>query len=131
MVNEDEVNVEVYVGVDVGKAQHHAWPLTYRVHGCSTGLYPTWAIDGTLPNPATAPATAQALPSDQQARVAGPLPAETAIAGKALVGIHTPDRTATLGQAETALAHAQQAGANLETGPVSGRPPRWAGQSTI
>jgi hypothetical protein len=46
----------------------------------------------------------QALPSDQQARVAALLHAETAMAGEPIAGICLPDRAATLGQAEAALA---------------------------
>jgi hypothetical protein len=77
----------------------------------------TWAIDTSLPDLATVTRERfQALPSDQQARLAALLYAETALAGDAVVGIGLPDRAATLGQAETALGQARQARADLDTG---------------
>ena len=83
----------------------------------STRRTPTWAIDTALPDPATlTPERFQALPSDQQAHFAAILHAETAIAADAIVGTGLPDRAATLGQAESALAQAQQARADLDTG---------------
>ena len=83
----------------------------------STQRTPTWAIDTALPNPASLTRDLfQALPSDQQARVAALLRAETALAGNAITGVGLPDRAATLGQAETALAQARQARADLDTG---------------
>jgi hypothetical protein len=83
----------------------------------STPRTPTWALDTGLPQPTTlTPEKFQALPSDQQARVAALLHADTAIAGDAVVGIVLPDRAATLGQAEAALAQARQARADLDTG---------------
>jgi hypothetical protein len=83
----------------------------------STVRTPTWAIDTALPNPAAlTPERAQARPSDQQARLAAVLHAETALAGNAIVGIGLPDRAATLGQAEIALAQARKARADLDTG---------------
>jgi conjugative relaxase-like TrwC/TraI family protein len=78
---------------------------------------PTWAIDTALPNPADLTRESfRALPSDQQARLAAVLHAETAIAGNAIVGVRLPDRAATLGQALAALAQARQARADLDTG---------------
>ena len=78
---------------------------------------PAWAIDTGLPDRATLSRERfQALPSDQQARFAALLHAETAVAGEAIVGIFMPDRAATLGQAEAALAQARQARADLEAG---------------
>jgi hypothetical protein len=83
----------------------------------STRRTPTWALDTALPDPtALTRQRFQALPSDQQARVAALLHAESALAGNAIVGIGLPDRAATLGQAEAALAQARQARADLENG---------------
>jgi hypothetical protein len=83
----------------------------------STTRTPTWALDTALPPPTTlTPENFQALGSDQQAGVAALLHAETTLAGDAVVGIGLPDRAATLGQAEAALAQARQARADLDTG---------------
>jgi conjugative relaxase-like TrwC/TraI family protein len=77
----------------------------------------TWALDSALPERATLTRQSQqALPPNQQAHVAALLHAETALASEAIVGIGLPDRAATLGQAEGALAQAQQARAELDTG---------------
>jgi hypothetical protein len=86
----------------------------------STQRTPTWAIDTALPSLASLTRERlQGLPSDQQAHFAALLHAETAMAGDAITGICLPDRAATLGQAEAALAQARQARTDLETG--SGR----------
>jgi hypothetical protein len=83
----------------------------------STRRTATWALDSALPDRATLTRESlRALPSDQQARVAALLHAETALAGDAIMGIGLPDRAATLGQAETAPAQVQQARADLDTG---------------
>jgi hypothetical protein len=83
----------------------------------STTRTPAWALDTALPQPTTLTReNFQALRSDQQARVAALLHAETALAGDAVVGIGLPDRAATLGQAEAALAQARQARKDLDTG---------------
>jgi hypothetical protein len=83
----------------------------------STTRTPTWALDTALPDPSTLTRERfEALPSDQQARVAALLHVETALAGDAVVAIGLPDRAATSGQAEAALAQARQAREDLETG---------------
>jgi hypothetical protein len=83
----------------------------------STQRTPTWAIDTGQPSLATLTRERfQALPSDLQARLAALAHAETAMAGDAIIGIYLPDRAATLGQAEAALAQAHQARADLESG---------------
>jgi AAA domain len=83
----------------------------------STRRTPTWAIDTALPDPTTiTPERFQTLPPDRQARLAALLHAEAAIAGHAIDSMRLPNRADTLGQAETALAHAQQARHDLETG---------------
>jgi hypothetical protein len=77
----------------------------------------TWAIDTAPPDLGhLTRETFQALPSEHQARVAALLSGEKAIAGDAITGILLPDRAATLGQAEAALARARQARAELDTG---------------
>jgi conjugative relaxase-like TrwC/TraI family protein len=83
----------------------------------STTRTPIWALDTGVPEPTTlSRENFQALASGQQARVAALLHAETALAGDAVIGIGLPDRAATLGQAQAALAHARQARADLDTG---------------
>jgi hypothetical protein len=83
----------------------------------STTRTPAWALDAACPHPTTLTSERfQALPSDQQARIAALRHAETALAGDAVAGIGLPDRAATLGQAEAALAQARQARADLDTG---------------
>jgi hypothetical protein len=83
----------------------------------STRRTPAWAIDSALPDRATLTwEHFQTLPPDQQACFAALLRAETAIAGNAIVGVHLPNRAATLGHAEAALANAQQIRNDLETG---------------
>jgi hypothetical protein len=83
----------------------------------STTRTPIWALDTALPQPTSLTRERfQALSSDQQARVASLLHAETALAGDAVVGIGLPDRAASLGQAEAALAQARQAREDLDTG---------------
>jgi hypothetical protein len=82
----------------------------------STTRTPAWALDTALPDPSVLTReNFQALSSDHQARLAALLHAETALAGDAVVGIRLPDRAATLGQAEAALAQARQARADLDT----------------
>jgi hypothetical protein len=71
----------------------------------STTRTTTWALDTALPQPTSLTReNFQTLPFDQQARLAALLHAETALAGDAVAGIGLPDRAATLGQAEAALA---------------------------
>jgi hypothetical protein len=78
---------------------------------------PAWALDTAMPHATTLTReNFQALPSNLQARIAALLHAETALAGDAVAGIGLPDRAATLGQAEAALAQARQARADLDTG---------------
>ena len=114
-----------YVAMSRARQSTHVWTVADDLpqavddlrRDWSTQRTPTWAIDTALPDPATLTRERfQALPSDQQARFAALLHAETAIAGDAIAGICLPDRAATLGQAEAALAQAQQARADLETG---------------
>jgi hypothetical protein len=82
----------------------------------STRRTPTWAIDTTLPDPATLSASRfQELPHHQQARLVARFHAEQAIAGQAIAAIRLPDRAATLGQVEQALKAAHQARRELET----------------
>jgi hypothetical protein len=76
----------------------------------STRRTPTWAIDVALPDPATFNRDRfQALPPDQQTRLAAVVRAEQAIGAAAIAGIGLPDRAATLGQAKEALETARQA----------------------
>ncbi len=83
----------------------------------STRRTPTWALDAALPDRHTLTRERfQALPKHEQARQAALAHAETALAGHAMTGMALPDRPATLGQAETALAQARQVRADLETG---------------
>src|SRR6516165_6415637 len=79
----------------------------------STSRTPTWGIDTALPHLAALnQGDLPGLPADQQARLAALLQS-MAIAANAIVGIRLPDRAATLGQAETALAKAGQARGDL------------------
>ena len=114
-----------YVAMSRARQSTHVWTVADDLpqavddlrRDWSTPRTPTWALDTALPDPATLTRERfQALPSDQQARFAALLHAETAMAGDAIAGIGLPDRAATLGQAETALAHARQARADLDTG---------------
>jgi hypothetical protein len=83
----------------------------------STRRIPTWAIDTALPDPTALDREGfQALPPDQQARLAARLHAQELIAGRAITDIHLPDRAATLGQAEQALHAAHRVRAGLDTG---------------
>jgi hypothetical protein len=83
----------------------------------STTRTPTWAIDTALASVSSLTLERfQALPSAHQARIAALLHAETALIGAAVAGICLPDRAATLGQAEAALAQARQARVDLDTG---------------
>jgi conjugative relaxase-like TrwC/TraI family protein len=78
---------------------------------------PTWAIDTALPDPGTLDRDRfQALPKDQQTRLAALSHAEQAIRGAAIAGIRLPDRAATLGQAQQGLDAARQARADLDQG---------------
>ena len=82
-----------------------------------TNRTPAWAFDTALPDPSALTREAfEALPADQQARIAALLHVETAVAGDAVAGRGLPDRAATLGQAEAALAKARQARVDLDTG---------------
>jgi conjugative relaxase-like TrwC/TraI family protein len=114
-----------YVGMSRARESTHVWTVADDLpqavddlrRDWSTQRTPTWAIDTAIPDPATLNRDRfQALPQPQQARVVALLHAETAIAGGALAGLRLSDRAATLGQAETALQHAQQARADLDTG---------------
>ena len=114
-----------YVAMSRARQSTHVWTVADDLpqavddlrRDWSTRRTPTWAIDTGLPDRATLTRERfQALPPDQQARFAALLHAETAIAGHAIAGIRLPDRAATLGQAEAALANAQQARKDLETG---------------
>jgi conjugative relaxase-like TrwC/TraI family protein len=114
-----------YVAMSRARQSTHVWTVADDLpqaaddlrRDWSTQRTPTWAIDTALPDRSTLTSESfQALPSDQQARLAAVLHAETAITGDAIVGICLPDRAATLGQAETALAQAQQARADLDIG---------------
>jgi hypothetical protein len=83
----------------------------------STRRTPTWALDSALTARQTLTREqVQALPEEQQARLAALFHAETALAGEAIVGIGLPDRAATVGQAETSLAKARQARVDLDSG---------------
>jgi hypothetical protein len=83
----------------------------------STRRTPTWAIDTALPEVATLNRNRfQALPEDQQTRLAALFLAEQALGGAATTGVRLPNRAATLGQAQQALDTARQARADLETG---------------
>jgi conjugative relaxase-like TrwC/TraI family protein len=83
----------------------------------STCRTPTWAIDTALPDPATLNRDRfQALPQDQQTRLAALFRAEAVIGGAAIAGISLPDRAATLGQAQQALETAHRARTDLDTG---------------
>jgi conjugative relaxase-like TrwC/TraI family protein len=78
---------------------------------------PTWAIDTALPDPASLDRDRyQALPKDQQTRLAALFNAEQAIGAAAINGIGLPDRAATLWQAQQALDAARQARADLDQG---------------
>jgi hypothetical protein len=85
--------------------------------GWSTTRTPAWALDAALAQPSSLTREGfRALCSDQQARVAALLHAETALAGDAVAGMGLPDRAASLGQAEAARAQSRQARADLDTG---------------
>jgi hypothetical protein len=114
-----------YVAMSRARQATHVWTVADDLpqaiddlrRDWSTPRTPAWAIDTALPDPQTVTREQlQELPKAQQARVAALLHAETAIAGDAIVGICLPDRAATLGQAEAALARAQKARADLDTG---------------
>ncbi len=114
-----------YVAMSRARQSTHVWTVADDLpqadddlrRDWATPRTPTWAIDTALPDPgALTRERFQALRSDQQARVAALLHAGTAISGDAIVGIGLPDRAATLGQAEAAVAQACQARADLETG---------------
>jgi hypothetical protein len=114
-----------YVAMSRARQSTHVWTVADDLpqavddlrRDWSTQRTPTWAIDTALPERAAVSRERfQALPSDQQAGLAALLHAETTIAGDAVVGICLPDRAATLGQAEAALAQARQARADLDTG---------------
>jgi hypothetical protein len=83
----------------------------------STRRTATWAIDSALPEVASLNRDRfQALPQDQQTRLAALFHAQEAIGSAAITGIRLPDRAATLGQAQQALDAARQARADLDTG---------------
>jgi hypothetical protein len=114
-----------YVAMSRARQSTHVWTVADDLpqavddlrRDWSTQRTPTWAIDTSLPSRQTLTREQlQALPSEQQARVAALLHAETALAGDAIMGICLPERAATLGQAEAALVRAQQARTDLETG---------------
>jgi hypothetical protein len=114
-----------YVAMSRGRESTHVWTVAEDLpqgmddlrRDWSTLRTPTWALDTALPHPTTLTREHfQALPSDQQARLAALLQAETALAGDAVAGIGLPDRAATLGQAEAALAQARHAREDLDTG---------------
>jgi hypothetical protein len=114
-----------YVGMSRARQSTHVWTVADDLDQAvddlrrdwSTRRTPAWALDSAVPDRATLTRDSlQVLPSDQQPRVAALLHAETALAGDAITGIGLPDRAATLGQAEAALAQAQQARTDLDTG---------------
>jgi hypothetical protein len=114
-----------YVAMSRARESTHVWTVADDLpqgvddlrRDWSTTRTPAWALDTALPQPTSLTReNFQALPSDQQARIAALLHAETALAGDALVSIGLPDRAATLGQVEAALAQARQARADLDTG---------------
>jgi conjugative relaxase-like TrwC/TraI family protein len=114
-----------YVALSRARESTHVWAVADDLpqavedlrRDWSTRRTPMWALDTALPDPATLTReTFQALPPDQQAHLAALYHAETALAGQAIAGMSLPDRAATLGQAETALAQACQARADLDTG---------------
>jgi hypothetical protein len=114
-----------YVAMSRARESTHVWTVAEDLpqgvddlrRDWSTTRTPTWALDTALPQPTTLTRERfQALGSDQQARVAALLHAETALAGGAVVGIGLPDRADALGQAEAALAQARQARKDLDTG---------------
>jgi hypothetical protein len=114
-----------YVAMSRARQSTHVWSVADDLpqavddlrRDWSTRRTPTWAIDTALPDQgAVTRECFQAIPSDQQARIAALLHAQTAIAANAISGICLPNRAATLGQAEAALAQAQEARADLETG---------------
>jgi hypothetical protein len=114
-----------YVAMSRARESTHVWTVADDLpqgeddlrRDWSTARTPTWALDTALPHPTSLTREHfQALSSDQQARLAALLHAETALAADAVVGIGLPDRAATLGQAEAALAQARQARADLDTG---------------
>jgi conjugative relaxase-like TrwC/TraI family protein len=114
-----------YVAMSRARESTHVWTVADDLpqgvddlrRDWSTNRTPAWALDTALPDPSALTREAfQALPADQQARIAALLHVETALAGDAMAGIGLPDRAATLGQAEAALAQARQARADLDTG---------------
>jgi hypothetical protein len=114
-----------YVALSRARQSTHVWAVADDLpqavddlrRDWSTPRTPTWAIDTALPNPATLTRERfQTLPPDQQAGFAALLHAETSIAGDAIASIRVPNRADTLGHAEAALAQAQQARNDLETG---------------
>jgi hypothetical protein len=130
-----------YVGMSRARQSTHVWTVADDLaqavedlrRDWSTRRTPTWAIDTPLTEPATLTRESlQALSSEEQARVAALLHAETAIAGDAITGIGLPDRAATLGQVEAVLAHVQQARTDLDsgTGSLAGHRGRPGGQGS-
>jgi conjugative relaxase-like TrwC/TraI family protein len=114
-----------YVGMSRARHSTHVWTVADNLaqavedlrRDWSTQRTPTWALDSVLTDRATLTRERlHALPPDQQAHVAALLHAETALAGDAIMGIGLPDRAATLGQAEDALAQARQARTDLDNG---------------
>jgi hypothetical protein len=114
-----------YVAMSRARESTHVWTVADDLpqgmddlrRDWSTTRTPAWALDTSIPQPTGLTREhCHALPSDQQARVAAILHAETALAGDAGVGIGLPDRAATLGQAEAVLAQARQARQDLDTG---------------
>jgi hypothetical protein len=114
-----------YVAMSRARQSTHVWTVADDLaqavddlhRDWSTRRTPTWAIDTPLTERATLTRESlQALPPDQQAHVVALLHAETALAGDAITGIGLPDRAATMGQAEAALAQVQQARAELDSG---------------
>jgi hypothetical protein len=114
-----------YVAMSRARQSTHIWTVADDLpqaaddlrRDWSTRRTPTWALDSALPDrQALTREQLQALPREQQARVAALFHAETALAADAIVGICLPDRAATLAQAEAALNAARQARADLDTG---------------
>jgi hypothetical protein len=114
-----------YVAMSRARHSTHIWTVADDLpqavddlrRDWSTQRTRIWAVDTALPSVASLTRERlQGLPSDQQARVAALLHAETAVAGDAIAGICLPERAATLGQAETALQQARRARADLDTG---------------
>jgi hypothetical protein len=114
-----------YVAMSRARESTHVWTVADDLpqgvddlrRDWSTTRTPTWALNTALPPPtALTRERFQAMPSDQQAGVAALLHAETALAGDSVVGMALPDRAATLGQAQAALAQARQARQDLDTG---------------